>query len=80
MEATLEERPLIEGTATEVDGANNPPAEAGNAAVPAQQAEVAQANQASAMPAVKDVMSQPAVRRAMPAIIGLLSLLVVLIF
>ena len=32
------------------------------------------------MPAVRDVMSQPAVRRAMPAIIGLLSLLVVLIF
>jgi len=80
MEATLEERPLIEGTATEVDGANNPPAETGNAAVPAGQAEVAQANQASAMPAVKDIMSQPAVRRAMPAIIGLLSLLLVLIF
>ncbi len=80
MEATLEERPLIEGTATEVDGANNPPAETGNAAVPAGQAEVAKPNQASAMPAIKDVMSQPAVRRAMPAIIGLLSLLVVLIF
>ena len=80
MEATLEERPLIEGTATEVDGANNPPAETGNAAVPAAQAEVAQANQASGMPAIKDVMSQPAVRRAMPAIVGLLSLLVVLIF
>ena len=80
MEATLEERPLIEGTATEVDGASNPPAETGNAAVPAAQAEVAQANQASGMPAIKDVMSQPAVRRAMPAIVGLLSLLVVLIF
>ena len=80
MEATLEERPLIEGTATEVDGANNPPAETGNAALPAGQADVAEANQAAAMPAVKDVMSQPAVRRAMPAIIGLLSLLVVLIF
>ena len=80
MEAALEERPLIEGSATEVDSGSNPPAETGNAAVPAEQADAAPANQAQAMPAVRDVMSQPAVRRAMPAIIGLLSLLVVLIF
>ena len=32
------------------------------------------------MPTVRDVMAQPAVKRAMPAIVGLLSLLVVLIF
>ena len=80
MEAALEERPLIEGSATEVDSGSNPPAETGNAAVPAEQAGAAPANQAQALPAVKDVMSQPAVRRAMPAIVGLLSLLVVLIF
>ena len=80
MEAALEERPLIEGSATEVDSGSNPPAETGNAAVPAEQAGATPANQAQAMPAVRDVMSQPAVRRAMPAIIGLLSLLVVLIF
>ena len=68
MEAALEERPLIEGSATEVDSGSNPPAETGNAAVPAEQADAAPANQAQAMPAVRDVMSQPAVRRAMPAI------------
>ena len=80
MEAALEERPLIEGSATEIDAGSNPPVETGNAAVPAEQAGVAPANQAQAMPAVRDVLSQPAVRRAMPAIVGLLSLLVVLIF
>ena len=80
MEAALEERPPIEGSATEVDTASNPPAEAGNAAVPAEQAGAVPANQAQALPAVRDVLSQPAVRRAMPAIVGLLSLLVVLIF
>ena len=80
MEAALEERPPIEGSATEIDAGSNPPVETGNAAVPAEQAGVAPANQAQAMPAVRDVLSQPAVRRAMPAIVGLLSLLVVLIF
>ena len=80
MEAALEERPAIEGSATEIDTGSNPPVETGNAAVPAEQAGVASANQAQAMPAVRDVLSQPAVRRAMPAIVGLLSLLVVLIF
>ena len=80
MEAALEERPPIEGSATELDTGSNPPAEMGNSAVPAEQAGAAPANQAQAMPAVRDVLSQPAVRRAMPAIVGLLSLLVVLIF
>ena len=80
MEATLEDRAVIEGSATEISSGNNPPAESGNAAVPAEQASASPSNQAVAMPTVRDVMAQPAVKRAMPAIIGLLSLLVVLIF
>jgi len=80
MEAALEQRPLIEGSATEVDDTTNPPAESGKAAVPAEQGAGGAANQGPPLPAVRDVMSQPAVKRAMPAIIGLLSLLVVLIF
>ena len=80
MEAALEQRPLIEGSATEVDSTAKPPAETGNAAVPAEQGAGGAANQGQPLPAVRDVMSQPAVKRAMPAIIGLLSLLVVLIF
>ena len=80
MEAALEERPPIEGSATEVDTGSNAPIETGSTAVPAEQAGAAPANQAQAMPTVRDVLSQPAVRRAMPAIVGLLSLLVVLIF
>ena len=79
MEAALENRSVIEGSATAVEDEGNPPAESGNAAVPAEQS-AASANQSAPMPAVRDVMSQPAVKRAMPAIIGLLSLLVVLIF
>ena len=79
MEAALENRPVIEGSATPVENEGNPPAETGNAAVPAEQS-AASANQSAPLPTVKDVMSQPAVKRAMPAIIGLLSLLVVLIF
>ena len=79
MEAALEQRPLIEGSATEVDSTTRPPAESGNAPAPAEQTAVT-ANQSAALPAMKDVMSQPAVKRAMPAIVALLSLLVVLIF
>jgi len=79
MEAALENRPVIEGSATPVENEGNPPAETGNAAVPAEQS-AASANQSAPLPTVKDVMSQPAVKRAMPAIIGLLALLVVLIF
>ena len=79
MEAALEQRPLIEGSATEVDSTARPPAESGNAPAPAEQTAVT-ANQSAALPAMKDVMSQPAVKRAMPAIVGLLALLVVLIF
>ena len=79
MEAALENRSVIEGSATAVEDVGNPPAETGNVAVPAEQS-AASANQSASMPAVKDIMSQPAVKRAMPAIIGLLSLLVVLIF
>ena len=80
MEATLEDRAVIEGSATEISSGNNPPAESGNASVPAEQASASPSNQAVAMPTVRDVMAQPAVKRAMPAILGLLSLLVVLIF
>ena len=80
MEATLEDRAVIEGSATEISSGNNPPAESGNASVPAEQSSASPSNQAVAMPTVRDVMAQPAVKRAMPAIIGLLSLLVVLIF
>ena len=80
MEATLEDRAVIEGSATEISSGNNPPAESGNASVPTEQASASPSNQAVAMPTVRDVMAQPAVKRAMPAIIGLLSLLVVLIF
>ena len=79
MEAALENRPVIEGSATPVENEGNPPAETGNAAVPAEQS-AASANQSAPLPTVRDVMSQPAVKRAMPAIIGLLALLVVLIF
>ena len=79
MEAALEQRPLIEGSATEVDSTARPPAESGNAPAPAEQTAVT-ANQSAALPAMKDVMSQPAVKRAMPAIVALLALLVVLIF
>ena len=79
MEAALENRSVIEGSATAVEDGGNPPAETGNAAVPAEQS-AASTNQSASMPAVKDIMAQPAVKRAMPAIIGLLSLLVVLIF
>lgn len=79
MEAALENRSVIEGSATAIEEGGNPPAETGNAAVPAEQSAASGAQSAS-MPAVKDVMSQPAVKRAMPAIIGLLSLLIVLIF
>lgn len=79
MEAALEQRPLIEGSATEVDSTARPPAESGNAPAPAEQTAVT-ANQSAALPAMKEVMSQPAVKRAMPAIVALLSLLVVLIF
>ena len=80
MEATLEDRAVIEGSATEISSGNNPPAESGNTPVTAEQASANPSNQAVAMPTVRDVMAQPAVKRAMPAIIGLLSLLVVLIF
>ncbi len=80
MEAALEQRPLIEGSATEVGSKASPPAESGKAALPAEQGAGGAANQGPPLPAVRDVMSQPAVKRAMPAIIGLLSLLVVLIF
>ena len=80
MEATLEDRAVIEGSATEISSSNNPPAESGNTPVTAEQASANPSNQAVAMPTVRDVMAQPAVKRAMPAIIGLLSLLVVLIF
>mgnify|MGYP001249464788 FL=1 len=80
MEATLEDRAVIEGSATEISSGNNPPAESGNTPVTAEQANANPNNQVVAMPTVRDVMAQPAVKRAMPAIVGLLSLLVVLIF
>ena len=80
MEATLEDRAVIEGSATEISSGNNPPAESGKTPMTAEQANANPNNQVVAMPTVRDVMAQPAVKRAMPAIVGLLSLLVVLIF
>lgn len=80
MEATLEDRAVIEGSATEISSGNNPPADSGQTPVTAEQANANPNNQVVAMPTVRDVMAQPAVKRAMPAIVGLLSLLVVLIF
>ena len=49
MEAALEERPPIEGSATEVDTGSNAPIETGSTAVPAEQAGAAPANQAQAL-------------------------------
>ena len=80
MEATLEDRAVIEGSATEISSGNNPPADSGQTPMTAEQANANPNNQVVAMPTVRDVMAQPAVKRAMPAIVGLLSLLVVLIF
>jgi len=80
MEAALEQRPLIEGSATEVSGQAPAPAEAKNVAVSANEAGNVPAAPQGALPVVKDVMSQPAVRRAMPAVIAVVSLILVLIF
>jgi flagellar M-ring protein FliF len=80
MEAALEQRPLIGGSATEVSGQAPAPAEAKNVAVSANEAGNVPAAPQGALPVVKDVMSQPAVRRAMPAVIAVVSLILVLIF
>ena len=55
MEAALENRSVIEGSATPVENEGNPPAETANAAVPAEQS-AASANQSAPLPTVKDVM------------------------
>ena len=80
MEAALEQRPLIEGSATEVSGQAPAPSDAKNVAVSAGEAGNVPATPQGALPVVKDVMSQPAVKRAMPAVIGVVSLILVLIF
>ena len=80
MEAALEQRPLIEGSATEVSDQAPAPSDAKNVAVSAGEAGNVPATPQGALPVVKDVMSQPAVKRAMPAVIGVVSLILVLIF
>ena len=45
MEATLEDRAVIEGSATEISSGNNPPAESGNTPVTAEQANANPNNQ-----------------------------------
>jgi len=80
MEAALEQRPLIEGSATEVSGQAPARADSQNVAVSANEAGNVSAAPQGALPVVKDVMSQPAVKRAMPAVIAVVSLILVLIF
>jgi len=80
MEAALEQRPLIEGSATEVSGQAPAPADSQNVAVSANEAGNVSAAPQGALPVVKYVMSQPAVKRAMPALIAAVSLMLVLIF
>lgn len=80
MEAALEQRPLIEGSATQVSSQAPASQEAKDVTVSAGDAGNATAAPQGALPVVKDVMSQPAVKRAMPAVIAIVSLLLVLIF
>ena len=80
MEAALEQRPLIEGSATQVPSQAPASQEARDVTVSAGDAGNATGAPQGALPVVKDVMSQPAVRKAMPAVIAIVSLLLVLIF
>ena len=80
MEAALEQRPLIEGSATQVQSQAPASQEARDVTVSAGDAGNATGAPQGALPVVKDVMSQPAVRKAMPAVIAIVSLLLVLIF
>ena len=67
MEAALEQRPLIEGSATEVSGQAPAPAEAKNVAVSANEAGNVPAAPQGALPVVKDVMSQPCLLYTSPS-------------
>ena len=80
MEAALEQRPLIEGSATQVSSQAPDSKEARDVTVSAGDAGNATGAPQGALPVVKDVMSQPAVKKAMPAVIAIVSLLLVLIF
>ncbi|MDA0629859.1 MAG: flagellar basal-body MS-ring/collar protein FliF [Proteobacteria bacterium] len=80
MEAALEQRPLIEGSATQVSSQAPVSQEARDVTVSAGDAGNAAGAPRGALPVVKDVMSQPAVKKAMPAVIAIVSLLLVLIF
>ncbi|MEL0306878.1 MAG: hypothetical protein VW975_08275, partial [Halieaceae bacterium] len=80
MEAALEQRPLIEGSATQVPSQAPASQETRDVTVSAGDAGNAAGAPQGALPVVKDVMSQPAVRKAMPAVIAIVSLLLVLIF
>ena len=80
MEAALEQRPLIEGSATQVSSQVPASKEARDVTVSAGDAGNAAGAPQGALPVVKDVMSQPAVKKAMPAVIAIVSLLLVLIF
>jgi flagellar M-ring protein FliF len=80
MEAALEQRPLIEGSATQVSSQAPDSKEARDVTVSAGDAGNATGAPQGALPVVKDVMSQPAVRKAMPAVIAIVSLLLVLVF
>jgi len=80
MEAALEQRPLIEGSATQVSSQAPASKEARDVTVSAGDAGNATGAPQGALPVVKDVMSQPAVRKAMPAVIAIVSLLLVLVF
>ena len=80
MEAALEQRPLIEGSATQVSSQAPVSQEARDVTVSAGDAGNATGAPQGALPVVKDVMSQPAVKKAMPAVIAIVSLLLVLIF
>ena len=80
MEAALEQRPFIEGTATEIDEVADTQEQRSKSVVPADEGGAGNTGKPPGLPAVKDVLSQPAVKRAMPAIVAVLSLLLVLIF
>ncbi|NCZ64802.1 MAG: flagellar M-ring protein FliF, partial [Cellvibrionales bacterium] len=74
------QRPFIEGTATEIDEVADTQEQRSKSVVPADEGGAGNTGKPPGLPAVKDVMSQPAVKRAMPAIVAVLSLLLVLIF
>ena len=61
MEAALEQRPFIEGTATEIDEVADTQEQRSKSVVPADEGGAGNTGKPPGLPAVKDVMSQPAV-------------------